>query len=33
MTQALTKLKEGRFLSNPKDERATQPSVKEIQVY
>lgn len=33
MTQALTKLKEGKFLFNPKDERPTQPSVKEIKVY
>ena len=33
MTQALLKLKEGKFLLNPKDERPIIPSVKEIKVY
>jgi phage terminase large subunit-like protein len=33
MSQALTKLKTGMFLLNPRDERAVQPSKKEIKVY
>lgn len=33
MTQALLKLKEGKFLLNPRDERPTTPSHKEIRVY
>lgn len=33
MTQALLRLKEGRFLLNPKDERPVPPSVREIKVY
>lgn len=33
MTQALLKLKEGKFLLNPKDERPIESSVKEIKVY
>ena len=33
MTQALLKLKEGKFLLNPKDERPITSSVKEIKVY
>lgn len=33
MAQALLKLKDGKFVLNPKDERSSQPSVKEIRVY
>jgi phage terminase large subunit-like protein len=33
MSQALTKLKTGMFLLNPRDERPVQPSKKEIKVY
>lgn len=33
MSQALSKLKDGKFLLNPKDERPVPPSVKEIRVY
>jgi len=33
MTQALLKLKDGKFLLNPRDERPIQPSRKEIKVY
>ena len=33
MTQALIKLKQGQFLTNPKDEQPDLPSPKEIRVY
>jgi predicted phage terminase large subunit-like protein len=33
MAQALLKLKDSRFIMNPKDERPIQPSPKEIRVY
>ena len=33
MAQALLKLKDGRFVLNPKDERPTQSSTKEVRVY
>lgn len=33
MSQALTKLKTGMFLLNPRDERPVQPSVKDVKVY
>jgi len=33
MSQALTKLKTGMFLLNPRDERPVHPSKKEIKVY
>ncbi len=33
MAQALLKLKEGKFLLNPRDDRPTAPSHKEIKVY
>ena len=33
MAQAFLKLKSGHFVSNPKDERSTPPSVKEVRVY
>jgi predicted phage terminase large subunit-like protein len=33
MAQALLKLKDGKFVLNPKDERPTQLSVREIKVY
>lgn len=33
MTQAFLKLKEGRFLLNPKDDMPIEPSYKDIQVY
>ena len=33
MTQALLKLKDGRFILNPRDDRPTQPYAKETRVY